>query len=119
MSIEVSDDRAGIGVADQGLVFDPFFRTRLELGGSGLGLSVAPGVVPDHAGAVDLVSRPKKGTRVIVRLPLTPRKLNECAGFRRCAESRFGPLNVPIYSRLPVPPIEVHGRGMALPTQSR
>ena len=70
MTIEVSDDGAGIAEKDRDHVFDPFFTTRLDIGGSGLGLSVAHGVVEDHGGVLDLDSRPEKGTRVVVRLPL-------------------------------------------------
>ena len=70
MSIEVADDGNGIAPGDRDYVLDPFFTTRLESGGSGLGLSVAQGVVKDHGGTIELVSQEEKGTRVTVRLPL-------------------------------------------------
>ncbi len=70
MSIEVVDDGDGIALADQDQVFDPFFTTRLGSGGSGLGLSVAQGIVSDHSGTLEIHSRPEKGTRAVVRLPL-------------------------------------------------
>jgi len=70
MSIEVADDGIGVWPADRDHVFEPFFTTRLESGGSGLGLSVAEGVVTDHGGAIEFESQPEKGTRVTVRLPL-------------------------------------------------
>ncbi len=56
--------------SDRDHVFEPFFTTRLESGGSGLGLSVAEGVVTDRGGAIEFESQPEKGTRVTVRLPL-------------------------------------------------
>ena len=70
MSIEIADDGKGVSAADRDRVFDPFFTTRLEVGGSGLGLSVAQGVVTDHRGTLELDSQAEKGTRVTVRLPL-------------------------------------------------
>jgi len=70
MSIEVADDGLGIAVTLRDRVFDPFFTTRLEAGGSGLGLSVAQGVVTDHGGTLELDSQEEKGTRITVRLPL-------------------------------------------------
>ncbi len=70
MSIEITDDGDGIDLEDRDHVFDPFFTTRLEEGGSGLGLSVARGIVIDHGGTLEFDHQPEKGTRVIVRLPL-------------------------------------------------
>ena len=70
--IEVIDDGDGIALADQDQVFDPFFTTRLASGGSGLGLSVAQGIVSDHGGMLDIHSQPEQGTCVVVRIPLDP-----------------------------------------------
>ncbi len=70
MSIEVADDGLGIAAGVRERIFDPFFTTRLGAGGSGLGLSVAQGVVTDHGGTLELDSQEEKGTRVTVRLPL-------------------------------------------------
>jgi CheY-like chemotaxis protein len=48
--------------------FDPFFTTKGSLA-SGLGLSVAYGIVRRHGGRIDLESAPGQGTRVRIRLP--------------------------------------------------
>jgi signal transduction histidine kinase len=67
---EVRDDGRGIAEAEQRRVFDPFFTTRLELGGTGLGLSVAHGVITGHEGQIRVESKPGEGTAVAIELPL-------------------------------------------------
>jgi signal transduction histidine kinase len=50
--------------------FDPFYTTRLEQGGTGLGLSTCHGIVADHGGTVELQSKERQGTTVIIELPI-------------------------------------------------
>ncbi len=69
--VEVRDDGRGISEGDLPQVFDPFFTTRLEDGGSGLGLSVALGIARDHEGTLDIETTEGEGTCVSVTLPLT------------------------------------------------
>ena len=71
-SCVVRDDGCGISELDRAHVFDPFFTTRIRDGGSGLGLSVAHGIVRDHGGTMTLDSAPGKGTTVTVELPISP-----------------------------------------------
>lgn len=68
----VRDDGVGVESEAQPRVFDPFFTTRLEEGGTGLGLAVALGIVTDHGGTIQLDSKHGSGTQVIVDLPLAP-----------------------------------------------
>ncbi len=66
----VSDDGPGIDESIRGRVFEPFYTTRLEGGGSGLGLAVVHGVIGDHGGRIEIESPDSGGTRFRIRLPL-------------------------------------------------
>lgn len=68
--LEVSDEGAGIAPVDLPHVTDPFFTTRRESGGTGLGLSVSARIVKEHDGRLDITSIPGRGTTVRVILPL-------------------------------------------------
>lgn len=52
-------------------IFDPFCTTRLMEGGTGLGLSVAHGIVADHKGQLSIESEPGRGTALVIELPLS------------------------------------------------
>ncbi len=69
--ISVVDD--GIGMAPQAAAaaFDPFFSTKAEGQGMGLGLYLARAHLRALGGTIELESRPGLGTTVLVRFPLT------------------------------------------------
>ncbi|MCP5045313.1 MAG: PAS domain S-box protein, partial [bacterium] len=68
--VEVTDDGRGIDPGDVDRVFDPFYTTRQPEGGTGLGLSVATGIVDEAGGSISVDAPPAGGTRVVIRLPL-------------------------------------------------
>ncbi|HEY6839238.1 MAG TPA: transporter substrate-binding domain-containing protein, partial [Geobacteraceae bacterium] len=61
----------GVGIAPEHFphLTDPFFTTKREIGGTGLGLSVSAGIVKEHGGTLDFDSAPGAGTTVELRLP--------------------------------------------------
>jgi signal transduction histidine kinase len=67
--VTVTDDGQGIPADQVNRVFDPFFTTRLPLGGTGLGLSVAHGIIVDHGGTLEVESEVGKGSTFTVSLP--------------------------------------------------
>ena len=68
--IRVRDD--GVGIAQENLsrVFDPFFTTKEVGRGTGLGLSVAYGIVREHGGWLEVESNPERGSCLTVTLPI-------------------------------------------------
>jgi PAS domain S-box-containing protein len=66
--VEFYDNGIGIKREDLGKVFDPFFTTRRDGGGTGLGLSVSFGIVRDFGGNITVESEEGKFTRFIVEL---------------------------------------------------
>jgi two-component system cell cycle sensor histidine kinase/response regulator CckA len=67
--IEVGDTGVGIPPDVLSRVFDPFFTTRREHGGSGLGLSTVHGIVRQSEGFLAVESEVGQGTRMRVYLP--------------------------------------------------
>ena len=66
--VEVEDTGCGIAAENVSKIFDPFFTT--NRGGTGLGLSVAKGIVENHKGMISVASEIGKGTKVSVLLPV-------------------------------------------------
>lgn len=68
--IEIRDDGRGMDREALGRLFAPFYTTRADEGGLGLGLSVAHRIVTDHGGEIRVASRLGEGTTVTIELPL-------------------------------------------------
>ncbi|QWV98412.1 transporter substrate-binding domain-containing protein [Geomonas nitrogeniifigens] len=71
--LQITDQ--GVGVAQEHLPYllDPFFTTKRESGGTGLGLSVSAGIVKEHGGALQFQSNPGAGTTVTLSFPVPDR----------------------------------------------
>ena len=72
--LSVKDTGIGIPYADQGRIFERFYRVDTarsrEMGGTGLGLSLVRHAVEDAGGSIQLESAPGAGSTFTVRLPL-------------------------------------------------
>lgn len=66
--ITVEDSGLGIPPEDRAQLFEPFFTTRSEEGGTGLGLAVVRALVQEHGGEVWVDSEVGKGSRFHVLL---------------------------------------------------
>ena len=70
--VEVRDNGSGIDQEIMASLFEPFFSTKLEVGGSGLGLYISQYIVREHGGTLELTSEPGRGTLATVVLPVEP-----------------------------------------------
>ena len=66
----VSDEGTGILPKHLPRLTDPFFTTKRESGGTGLGLSVSLAIVREHGGDLTFASEPGRRTTVTVTLPI-------------------------------------------------
>ncbi|KAB0664318.1 transporter substrate-binding domain-containing protein [Oryzomonas japonica] len=63
------DEGSGISPEHLSRLTDPFFTTKRDMGGTGLGLSVSAGIVKEHGGTLEFDSTPGSGTTVTLTLP--------------------------------------------------
>jgi len=68
--MRVEDDGHGMDAATKERIFEPFFTTKDVGQGTGLGLSVAHGIVREHGGSIEVESAPERGSRFSVFLPM-------------------------------------------------
>ena len=71
VAIVVSDTGEGMSEAVRDRALEPFFTTRGDAGGSGLGLATVFGIVTAAGGAITIESAPAEGTTVTLYLPTT------------------------------------------------
>jgi signal transduction histidine kinase len=70
VEIIFADDGCGMSLDVRRRAFDPFFTTRRDQGGTGLGLHIVYSIVTNRLGGrLDLDSEPGRGTRVRILLP--------------------------------------------------
>nr|MBA3948387.1 hypothetical protein [Acidobacteriota bacterium] len=70
LALAVRDTGQGMSPEVLERAFEPFFTTRREEGGSGMGLSSAHGIIQAMGGAIRAESTPGQGTTMLIELPL-------------------------------------------------
>jgi len=68
--IEMSDNGLGIAEEDISHIFEPFFSTKQDVSGIGLGLAIVHGIIQNHKGKIHVNSELGRGTTISVNLPL-------------------------------------------------
>ena len=68
VTIAAADDGDGISPANRARIFQPFFTTRRDSGGTGMGLGIVAALAKAHQGTVRLADS-AKGTRFEIELP--------------------------------------------------
>lgn len=75
--ISFTDEGPGISPENLDRLFTPFFTTRGERGGIGLGLSICHGIMTKHGGKIYAKSKLGEGATFFVELPLTTKHVGE------------------------------------------
>ncbi|MCB1820236.1 MAG: PAS domain S-box protein [Candidatus Competibacteraceae bacterium] len=71
--IEIEDNGPGMDESVRKRIFEPFFTTKPVGVGTGLGLSVCYFIITEiHKGEITVVSKPGKGARFVISLPIVP-----------------------------------------------
>ncbi|MGD9016506.1 MAG: ATP-binding protein, partial [Desulfobacterales bacterium] len=69
LRMSVADNGVGIPPAILERIYDPFFTTKPQGVGTGMGLSVVHGIVKSHRGVIEAASTPGQGTEFRVYFP--------------------------------------------------
>jgi len=74
--VQIQDTGPGISPEDLPHIFEPFYTTKKEGKGVGLGLSVSYGIIERHDGEIKASSAAGRGSTFIIELPLHPGENN-------------------------------------------
>jgi signal transduction histidine kinase len=72
VSLSVTDTGVGIAPDARERIFDPFYSTKSEAKGVGLGLAVVYGIVQHHEGDISMTSTPGRGATFTLEFPRNP-----------------------------------------------
>lgn len=70
VTFEISDNGVGIAKEDVPHIFEPFFSTKHDASGIGLGLAIVHGIIQNHKGRIQVRSELESGTTLSITLPL-------------------------------------------------
>ncbi|WDP92478.1 MAG: response regulator [Desulfobacter sp.] len=88
--LEVKDTGCGMGEDVVDRIFDPYFTTKGEGKGTGLGLATVYGIVQGCRGDILVSSRPGEGSCFSVYLPALEREDEDVSGTARLPSGRLG-----------------------------
>lgn len=69
VTLAVRDTGLGIPAGISRKIFEPFFSTKGDKSGAGVGLAVAAAIVKDHGGSIHVAGKPGGGTCFLLRFP--------------------------------------------------
>jgi two-component system NtrC family sensor kinase len=70
LRIDIIDNGTGISEEDIPHIFEPFFSTKQDASGIGLGLPIVHGIVQNQKGKIQVRSEPGQGTTISISFPL-------------------------------------------------
>ncbi|MBN8952596.1 MULTISPECIES: HAMP domain-containing sensor histidine kinase [unclassified Rhizobium] len=68
-TIQVRDNGCGIADGNRDRIFEPFFSTRRDNGGTGMGLGIIRAMLASHGGSIELLESSPAGTTFQIVLP--------------------------------------------------
>ena len=73
VELTVSDQGEGMNDEQLNKAFEPFYSSKLESGGTGLGLTITKMLVDEHGASMNILSSPGEGTEVRIIFPIEHR----------------------------------------------
>ena len=70
ISIQIRDNGRGIADGNRDRIFEPFFSTRRDDGGTGMGLGIVRAMLASHGGTIELLDSSGNGTAFQIILPV-------------------------------------------------
>ena len=77
--VRVTVQDTGVGIAPDVIdrIFEPFYTTKKEMNGTGMGLATVYGCIKQHGGCINVNSTPGRGSTFEIYLPATAENLQE------------------------------------------
>jgi len=75
VKLSISDTGHGMDSETLERIFDPYFTTKEQDKGTGMGLAVVHGIIKGHGGVIRVQSKPDKGTRFDILFPVMGRQM--------------------------------------------
>jgi len=72
VEVVIADTGPGIAAEARDRIFEPFYSTKAEGEGTGLGLYICSNIVSEHGGRIEVGSRESEGTTFRILLPVEP-----------------------------------------------
>ena len=69
VTISVEDEGCGMTPEVRASAFEPFFSTKLDSGGTGLGLPISKFILDEHEARMEIASEPGSGTTITIYVP--------------------------------------------------
>jgi CheY-like chemotaxis protein len=75
VKLTISDTGHGMDAATMERIFDPYFTTKAQDKGTGMGLAVVHGIVKGYGGGIHVQSTPGRGTRFDILFPIMEKQI--------------------------------------------
>jgi PAS domain S-box-containing protein len=75
VKLSISDTGQGMDAATLNRIFDPYFTTKAQDKGTGMGLAVVHGIVKGHGGGIHVRSTPGEGTCFDILFPIMEKQI--------------------------------------------